>query len=158
MSADRRRERSGSQGEPEPKARRTEAPGAVPAAAAPAEAPAAARAPLRVPGGLRIKGTQLPVKGKKKAKPAGEVVPADAGGGHVAAASVRQPHLEDTLPFDRRTDAEIRADRMRRERLQSQAQKLAQLSYRERVAQYNDKLSKLSEIHDIPKVTYRTNK
>lgn len=55
-------------------------------------------------------------------------------------------------PIDRRTEAERRRDaqlaRVEEERLRKRADK----GYRERVAEYNDKLAQLSEHHDIPRV------
>eukprot|EP01065_Artemidia_motanka_P001443 TRINITY_DN1064_c4_g1_i1.p1 TRINITY_DN1064_c4_g1~~TRINITY_DN1064_c4_g1_i1.p1 ORF type:complete len:176 (+),score=46.13 TRINITY_DN1064_c4_g1_i1:55-582(+) len=124
------------------------APAADLAVAAPAaDAPKRPRAHL-IRGGLRMKGAAMPVKGKRQQgqRTAESAVP------------VRQPHLEDTSPFERRTDAEVRVESLRRQRLPEQAKKIAEMSYRERVTKYNDKLSQLSEHHDIPKVTYRTNK
>eukprot|EP01064_Diplonema_japonicum_P005809 TRINITY_DN13836_c0_g1_i1.p2 TRINITY_DN13836_c0_g1~~TRINITY_DN13836_c0_g1_i1.p2 ORF type:complete len:123 (+),score=40.93 TRINITY_DN13836_c0_g1_i1:74-442(+) len=100
-------------------------------------------------GGLKMKGAALPVKGKKK-KEVEQVVLHKEEQQQVV--QVEPEHI------DRRTDAEIKFERNRRERLQQQATSTAKKSYRENILENNAKLSKLTEHNDIPKVTYRTNK
>ena len=53
---------------------------------------------------------------------------------------------------DRRTAAEKRFDERAAKQEAERVKKMASKSHRERVAQFNDYLSNLSEHHDIPKV------
>jgi protein FAM32A len=117
-------------------------------------------------GALKLKGDSAAIGKKKKKKsssskpkeaaaasadkpaadePADEPAEASGGGGEAAAPSAP------ALP-DRRTEAERRRDaqlaKLEEERLRKQAER----GYRERVAEFNDKLAALSEHHDIPRV------
>jgi len=107
-------------------------------------------------GALKLKGDSGAIgKKKKKAKK-----PAD---GEEAEQRQQQQEREEAPPavaaaasgsaaIDRRTEAEKRRDaqlaRVEEERLRKRAER----GYRERVAEYNDKLAQLSEHHDIPRV------
>eukprot|EP01059_Diplonema_ambulator_P032026 TRINITY_DN6078_c0_g1_i1.p3 TRINITY_DN6078_c0_g1~~TRINITY_DN6078_c0_g1_i1.p3 ORF type:complete len:120 (+),score=69.87 TRINITY_DN6078_c0_g1_i1:28-387(+) len=97
-------------------------------------------------GGLKLKGTALPVLGKKKKEKEKE---------EVVVAVQREEEEEEV---DKRTDAEIKFERSRRDRLQQTASEAAKKSYRDNINENNTKLSKMTEHNDIPKVTYRTNK
>ena len=99
---------------------------------------------------------------KKKTKPGSELVPAapedggEAGPSDAAAPSDLKQTLEGFVPKapeDRRTDAEKRAAERMRKLEEERLKKLAQKSHRERVKEFNDHLAKLSEHHDIPKVS-----
>jgi protein FAM32A len=121
-----------------------------------------------VKGGLKLKGgAGLPTAGgvkkkkkKKKDKELGEVrrprrpppprapIPnpqsARAGGEETA---LRVPEVE-----DRRTAAERRYDERMEKQQEKIVEKMASKSHRDKVADFNAYLSKLSEHHDIPKV------
>lgn len=59
------------------------------------------------------------------------------------------PSAEPVAPFvASKTTTELAFEQAQRERLRKKPQK----SHREKVAEFNDKLAKLSEHHDIPKV------
>eukprot|EP01061_Rhynchopus_euleeides_P021201 TRINITY_DN34529_c0_g1_i1.p4 TRINITY_DN34529_c0_g1~~TRINITY_DN34529_c0_g1_i1.p4 ORF type:complete len:126 (+),score=50.15 TRINITY_DN34529_c0_g1_i1:68-445(+) len=105
-------------------------------------------------GSLKLKGKALPVAGKAAKKPSAKkatetaMVAPPAGASAVPAGGAVQ----------HKTDAELKFELRRRQRVEKQAEELAKLSYRERIEQANQKLAKLTEHNDIPKVTYRTNK
>ena len=50
------------------------------------------------------------------------------------------------------TASEHKFKEMARKRLEEKADKLALKSHKERVAEFNESLAKLSEHHDIPKI------
>ena len=102
-------------------------------------------------GSLKLKGKALPVSGKvvkKKTGGTGSAAPADIAAKLGLEATTSKP----------KTDAEMKFDLQRKRRLEKHAEELAKLSYRERLEKENIKLSKKTELNDIPKVTYRTNK
>jgi protein FAM32A len=55
-------------------------------------------------------------------------------------------------PVRAKTAAELKFEEAQRKRLDSKAKELASKSHKERVAEFNAYLEKLSEHHDIPKV------
>ena len=102
----------------------------------PARWPAMADAYKAVPGGLKLKGGGVK---KKKREP-------------VSAVSAEAKAAIASLPADRRTASE-RAfeERQAKEELRTIA-KSAGKTHREKVADFNASLAKLSEHHDIPRV------
>jgi protein FAM32A len=121
-------------------------------------------------GALKLKGDSGAIGKKKKkkgkaSKPAEEAeqqqqqpredAPAAAAAAAHGGDEEEQPKEAAAPPatlIDRRTEAERRRDaqlaRVEEERLRKRAER----GYRERVAEYNDKLAQLSEHHDIPRV------
>lgn len=63
--------------------------------------------------------------------------------------------LEGAQREDRRTEAEKKAEERRRKLEAERLKKLAGKSHKDKVREYNDHLAKLSEHHDIPKVSSR---
>ncbi|KAI7832890.1 hypothetical protein BX661DRAFT_129339, partial [Kickxella alabastrina] len=51
-----------------------------------------------------------------------------------------------------RTDAEKRHDEILKKRKLEHVEKLAEKSYRDRIKEFNDKLERAPEHHDMPKV------
>lgn len=52
----------------------------------------------------------------------------------------------------RKTAAELKFEEAHRKRLEAQAEKVASKTHKEKVAEFNAYLEKLSEHHDLPKV------
>eukprot|EP00891_Asterochloris_glomerata_P003545 jgi/Astpho2/3545/Aster-x0167 len=116
-------------------------------------------------GKLKLKGGQslggVDKKKKKKRKAPAEDDTAQQSEGQELALSAAQGSAEvpdgQYLPEpseaeDRRTPAERRYDEMMAKRAAEKTKKMAMKSHRERIAEYNEHLSNLSEHHDIPKV------
>ncbi|KAJ9436554.1 hypothetical protein DIPPA_05064 [Diplonema papillatum] len=107
-------------------------------------------------GGLKLKGSAMPVAGAKKKKkpepPRCSMEAAEEEDKETSEVAARAPVI------DKRTDAELRFEANRRDRLKVTSAETAKLSYRERIQKENVKYANMSEFHDIPKVTYRTNK
>ncbi|KAJ3213868.1 hypothetical protein HDU67_002369 [Dinochytrium kinnereticum] len=92
-------------------------------------------------GSLKLKGTSVQKKKKKKTSKAVEKAIEATSSEPVKQSTGRQL-----------TPAEIRFEEIRRKRQEEKAAKIAQKSHKERVADYNNYLASLSEHHDIPKV------
>mmetsp|Transcript_19146 Transcript_19146/g.27239 ORF Transcript_19146/g.27239 Transcript_19146/m.27239 type:complete len:121 (+) Transcript_19146:53-415(+) len=58
-----------------------------------------------------------------------------------------------TEPFDGMTEAERRAQKFKLERQLKDISDISRLSHRDRVEQFNEKLSMLTELNDIPRVS-----
>eukprot|EP01060_Flectonema_neradi_P008913 TRINITY_DN16380_c0_g1_i1.p1 TRINITY_DN16380_c0_g1~~TRINITY_DN16380_c0_g1_i1.p1 ORF type:complete len:119 (+),score=35.19 TRINITY_DN16380_c0_g1_i1:52-408(+) len=110
--------------------------------------------PKRKVGGLKLKGKKLPVMGKdgkiknpdEKKRTRDEKEDEDA-----------ELHQQEELSCtDRRTDAELRFEKRRREKLQKEAEITGKKTYRDNIEELNIQLSTKSEFNDIPKVTYNT--
>ncbi|BGP54809.1 hypothetical protein JCM8202_003317 [Rhodotorula sphaerocarpa] len=108
------------------------------------------------PGGsLKLKGGAETKKKKSKkskssttqkvrdedADKAAVTTPADDGS--------RSPSTSATKPYQ--TEAERRFEEVQRKRLHDKAAKQALKSHKDRVAEFNEKLENMSEIHDIPR-------
>ncbi|KAJ2825525.1 hypothetical protein GGI24_003134, partial [Coemansia furcata] len=63
----------------------------------------------------------------------------------------KKPKSKD-IPKERRTDAEKRHDDMLKKRKLERIDKMAEKSYRDRVKEFNEKLERAPEHHDMPKV------
>jgi protein FAM32A len=59
---------------------------------------------------------------------------------------------ESLPPVRAKTAAELKFEEAQRKRLESKAKEMASKSHKERVAEFNAYLEKLSEHHDMPKV------
>eukprot|EP00297_Palpitomonas_bilix_P014810 CAMPEP_0113879490 /NCGR_PEP_ID=MMETSP0780_2-20120614/7267_1 /TAXON_ID=652834 /ORGANISM="Palpitomonas bilix" /LENGTH=126 /DNA_ID=CAMNT_0000866077 /DNA_START=114 /DNA_END=494 /DNA_ORIENTATION=- /assembly_acc=CAM_ASM_000599 len=109
-------------------------------------------------GKLSLKGIGGIEKKKKKKKRAKEVPDSDQNKDDVVGSPTKKEQKKEGEVAERplyssgKTPAERKAEERRRKQEQERLKKAAKLSYRERVRDLNDKLSKLSEHHDIPKV------
>ena len=104
-------------------------------------------------GGLKLKGKSLPVLGKDgKIKPEKVKRTRD----EKEKEEEQEEHIEQPTCAERRTDAELRFEKRRREKLQSEAETTGKKTYRENIDELNVQLSTMSEFNDIPKVTYNT--
>lgn len=100
-------------------------------------------------GKLKLKGgvAGKPAK-KKKAKAAAAIVKeGDATASKAELDGYVPPPKEDT-----RTEAEKRFEAKMLEAEEQRLAKLATMSHRDRVREFNDKLASMSEHHDIPRV------
>lgn len=98
---------------------------------------------LKLKGGATLSGVvKKKKKGEKERSPAAEQLKRNLEG----------YSLEGMQPEDRRTDAEKKAEERRRKLEAERLKKLAGKSHKDKVREFNDHLSKLSEHHDIPKV------
>ncbi|KAJ3117656.1 hypothetical protein HDU96_006086 [Phlyctochytrium bullatum] len=93
-----------------------------------------------VGGSLKLKGFGVQKKKKKKSKESKEVVE------RAIESAAPQPTGRVLTP------AEQRFEEIRKKRQAEKAAKVAAKSHKERVAEFNEYLGKLSEHHDIPKV------
>ncbi|KAG5519693.1 hypothetical protein PMAC_001849 [Pneumocystis sp. 'macacae'] len=103
------------------------------------------------PGALRLKGGEPNKKRKRTAAGAAKVESGVISGEKIGPniTSVGIPAVS-TLPT--KTPTEQRFEEIWRKRMDERVQKTAAKSHRERVAEFNKKLSELSEHNDIPKV------
>jgi protein FAM32A len=62
-------------------------------------------------------------------------------------------HKNDADTDDMLTDAECAAIQKKQERERKDLERLAQMSHRQRVETFNEKLSQLTELNDIPRVS-----
>lgn len=118
-----------------------------------------------VGGKLKLKGGTdlLGVKKKKKKKQPTEIVAAEADGAKEiaaedAAAKEAAPPAEgvsgSAAAEDRRTEAEKRFEAHLAKFEEARLKKAAAKSHRERVKEMNEKLSTLTEHHDLPRISY----
>lgn len=97
-----------------------------------------------VRGKLKIKGgppaTQSKIKKKRKMKK------------ELKKEEDKQTDEQPVIVEKKKTEAELRFEEAQRERLKQRAKIYAKKSYREQIEEYNQKVARLSEHHDIPKV------
>ncbi|KAG8932014.1 hypothetical protein FRC03_011411 [Tulasnella sp. 419] len=93
-------------------------------------------------------------KEQLKAKMLEEQKKADAAGGESSARNSPMPGLstEGGGSRDNRTEAERRFDEIQRQRRAERVAKMASMTHKDRVQDFNKKLEELSEHHDIPRV------
>mmetsp|Transcript_67696 Transcript_67696/g.214275 ORF Transcript_67696/g.214275 Transcript_67696/m.214275 type:complete len:115 (+) Transcript_67696:194-538(+) len=107
-------------------------------------------------GKLKLKGGGLSVVGgtKKKSKKKDKKEKERERDRERAEAAEGGSSDEDRAPpvVDSRTDAERRRDEKLAAREESEIKKMAGKTHREKVAEFNEYLSKLTEHYDIPKV------
>lgn len=101
-------------------------------------------------GSLKIKGGDI-VK-KKKKHSSGMVVTDGASHAKDELRKMLHGHEVTTTNEDRRTEAEKRHEEKTRKLEEERLKKMAGKSHRERIKDFNDHLTNLSEHHDIPKV------
>ncbi len=94
---------------------------------------------LKLKGGLSISGKKMKKKKKKKKRKREEDLP---DGDNTDGNNVK----------DSRTEAERNYDEKNRLRELERLKKVAKLTHRETIDQYNNYLASLSEHHDVPKV------
>lgn len=108
-----------------------------------------------IPGKLKLKGAPLPVANggikktqKKKASLTSEQL--------VTSTAAANPDSTDIqLPEDPRTPAQIAYEQALEKRQKQRIKQLAAQSHKEKVENFNKKLAKMTDIHDIPKVDPR---
>lgn len=111
---------------------------------------------LKLKGGdaLGAKGGSKKKKSKSKKLSSGEL--AAAGNGTEDQKALTEGYVieetEETRLVDRRTPAERRHDAYLEAREKERISKMASKSHRERVQEFNEYLTNLTEHHDIPKV------
>ncbi|KAJ9066113.1 hypothetical protein DSO57_1030374 [Entomophthora muscae] len=90
-----------------------------------------------IPGSLKLKGVGIVKKKKKKAKK-----------------QESEPAKEEAYvaPKIRKTEAELKFERIQNQRLKEKVEDMAKRSHKDKVQEFNKKLEKLSEHYDIPKV------
>mmetsp|Transcript_20814 Transcript_20814/g.41947 ORF Transcript_20814/g.41947 Transcript_20814/m.41947 type:complete len:111 (-) Transcript_20814:56-388(-) len=100
-------------------------------------------------GKLKLKKPLGGIKKKKKSKKT-EEAGASSSAPEAAAAEADVEPEED--PLDPRTAYEKKWDEQIKKLDSKNAKKKAEQSHRDRINEFNDKLSKLSEHHDVPRV------
>ncbi|KAL7676098.1 hypothetical protein ACOME3_002354 [Neoechinorhynchus agilis] len=95
-------------------------------------------------GPLKLKTTNRVVRKRIK----NEVIPVES--------TTAEPNKMTTtaIPMDGRTKAELRFELARQKRLAQQLNKKELKTHKQRVEEFNDKLEKLTEYNDIPKVSW----
>ena len=108
-----------------------------------------------VGGKLNLKGAPLKTLGQKKKKRKADamaLVPVDEKEQATSSAKGTPEKGTPEKEADTRTAAEKRYDDEMTARAQKRAKKHAEMSYRDRIDEFNAKVAQLSEHHDIPKV------
>ena len=110
-----------------------------------------------LPGRLKIKGVKDPVGGKKskKSKHSKKKSTENTTTASVAVKEVAKKADDDAVYLRNEagyTEAELRAMPLKSKKDKENAKKIAQKSYRERIEEFNKKLSSTSEHFDMPKI------
>lgn len=106
-------------------------------------------------GSLKLKGGPSGIAKKKKKKTLkseGKIAPAQGEAAVTETESSQHVSPDKADNVDKRTAAEKRHDEWLAKHQRDTLKKAAAKSYRERIQEYNEHLSTLSEHHDIPKV------
>ncbi|KAL9188365.1 hypothetical protein ACHAXT_006743 [Thalassiosira profunda] len=77
----------------------------------------------------------------------------DGSGGDEGAAYGKNGHPSSDTDEEELTAAEKRSRKFKKQRETEEMKKVVSLSHRERVEQFNEKLGKLTELNDIPRVS-----
>ncbi|KCV71316.1 hypothetical protein H696_02262 [Fonticula alba] len=101
-----------------------------------------------IPGALRLKGA-----GKKKSKKSKKVDAAAAGAAVDASAKTKSSSPPPALIEPEKTPAELEYEATMRERRSQKIEQMASKSHRERVAEFNAKLEKLTEHNDLLRIS-----
>lgn len=99
---------------------------------------------ITVPGRLKLKKKSAGAKGK---------TPYD-GGHKKAEKPAGTSTTETSANLPKKTPAQLAFDRRQRQLQLEKILKRAEKSHKERVAEFNEKLSNMTEINDIPKVSW----
>jgi protein FAM32A len=105
-----------------------------------------------VGGSLSFKGDKKKAK-KKKNKSKHSLGREEEGNQKQKVVKDPDSNSEDGFDDDM-TDAERAAVKFKRERQRQESEKIAQKSHRERVEEFNEQLGSLTELNDIPRVSF----
>ncbi|ORY08273.1 FAM32A-like protein [Basidiobolus meristosporus CBS 931.73] len=102
-----------------------------------------------VRGSLKLKG--CPVKGSKRTLSGGIKKAHKAGKCRVLSASLPPTRDLESIEYTK-TPAELAFEKVQKARQRQKAYKLASKSHKQKVAEFNEYLARISEHYDIPKV------
>ena len=104
-------------------------------------------------GKLNLKGDNKKAKKKKSTKTTKHKLEQSENRKESKDETISNRNQDDDSDDDGLTDAERRSLAIKKERERLDLEKVAGQSHRERVEQFNEKLSKLTELNDIPRIS-----